>query len=185
MVNPDAFRWIDDLAKNKDFQTCTALSDRLHVEKYDLELVTRFLVFRNFEANQLNSIGELGEFLTDKIVEIAESATFSETESLESEAFASTFMLLANSLEEESFRKYDSLKGKHLGGFSISAFEPIAFGIGYHFASYLGQDHSQGIREASRKLWADSDFLKHSGSGVRASTRLRHSIPLGRRLFAL
>ena len=185
MVNADAFRWIDDLAKNEDFQTCIALSDRLHSEKYDLELVTRFLVFRNLEEKHLNSIGELGEFLTDKIVEIAESETFSETKSLESEAFTSTFRLLANSLEEESFRKYDRSKGKHLGGFSISAFEPIAFGIGYHFTSYLGQDHSQGIRETSRTLWSDSEFLKHSGSGVRASTRLRQSIPLGRRLFAL
>ena len=62
MVNPDAFRWIEDLARDENFQTCIALSDRSLSEKYDLDLVTRFLVFRNFEESQLRTIGELGEF---------------------------------------------------------------------------------------------------------------------------
>lgn len=41
MVNPDAFRWIESLADNPDFQDCIGLSDRMMSERYDLDLVTR------------------------------------------------------------------------------------------------------------------------------------------------
>ena len=47
------------------------MSDRMLSERYDLELVTRFLVFRNLEESEFKSIGDIGEFLTDRIVELA------------------------------------------------------------------------------------------------------------------
>ena len=184
MVNPDAFRWIEDLARDENFQTCIALSDRSLSEKYDLDLVTRFLVFRNFEESQLRTIGELGEFLTDKIVEFAQSDTFDKDKLVEGDAFRNTFSLLEDSLGDQIFRKYDWTKEKHLGGFSISAFEPIALGVGRHYAAYRSRDHTLRIAETSKELWRNSDFLSHSGSGVRASTRLSWNIPLGRSQFA-
>lgn len=52
MINPDAFRWIESLAKDENFQDCIALSDRLTSEQYDLALVTRFVVLRNLDEDR-------------------------------------------------------------------------------------------------------------------------------------
>ena len=146
--------------------------------------MTRFVVFRSLGEDRLGSIGDIGEFLTDSIVKIAAPGRFSQVKEEEEKAFRDTFSALSSSLGDESFRKYDTTKNKHLGGFLISAFEPIALGIGFNYtncAEYLPVDK---IQNAIRDLWANEVFLKHSGTGVRASTRVPSNIPLGRQLFA-
>ena len=183
MVNSDAFRWIQSLATNDTFQECIALSDKSLAEQYDLELVTRFLVLRNLEEDQLTSIGDIGEFLNDKIVEMASSEEFEGTKAVEAEAFERTFALLVESLGDRSFRRYDAAKQRHVGGFSISAFEPIALGVGYNFQRYGSIGSWPSIEETAKGLWSNGAFLRRSGSGVRASTRIPANIPLGRQLF--
>ena len=98
MVNPHVYRWTELLATNENFQDCIALSDRMLSERYDLELVTRFLVFRNLEEDKLRSIGDIGEFLTDGIVELADPDKFRQVNTVEEEAFRGTFAALAESL---------------------------------------------------------------------------------------
>ncbi len=185
MVNPDAFRWIEHLAKDENFQSCIALPDGMLSQRYDMELVIRFIVFRNLEDNQLRAIGDIGEFLTDKIVELAQSEQFNRMASNENTAFEKTFSCLAQSFSDRSFRKYDSGKGRHSGGFSISAFEPIALGVGHNFERFTSASDLCQIKQISKDLWSNPDFLSHSGMGVNASTRIRYNIPLGKKLFAI
>ena len=186
MVNPDAYRWISELAQDNDFQTCVPLSDRALRERYDLELVTRFVVFRSLPEQYLSSVGDLREFLTDRIVDLAQSSDFEKSKATEEEAFRFTFSRLAGSLGEDSFRKYDPDRNRHLGGFLISAFEPVAMGLGYNYQSYADNPgvRMPDLRKVSRDLWSDNAFLEHSGSGVGLSSRIRANIPLGRRLLA-
>ena len=184
MVNPDAYRWIEDLANDHNFQTCIALSDRALSEQYHLELVTRFLVFRDLEESELGSIGDIGEFLTDRITALAESDSFQETKLVEETAFKCTFAQLAETMGDRSFRKYDATRQKYFGGFLISAFEPIALGIGYNYEKYSGETDTLKIEKLAQDLWANDQFLSHSGSGVRASSRVPSNIPLGRQHFA-
>ena len=184
MSNPEAYRWISELAHFEDFQTCIALSDRMIGEQYDLELATRFLVFRSLIQEELNDVGDVGDFLTDQITSIAEADDFELIRDSEEQAFKFTFSLLANSLSDRSFRKFDVGKDRYTGGFLISAFEPIACGIGFHSGNYGSGNVSQKIEEGVRSLWANPEFLSHSGGGVRASTRLRYNISLGRQIFA-
>lgn len=185
MLNPEAYRWIEGLVQDENFQSCIGLSDRMLSERYELELATRFLVFRNIEESDLRSVGNIGEFLTDRISEMAQSGEFQALCEKEEAAFRSTFECLANSLEDRSFRRYDATKGKHLGGFLISAFESIAFGIGYHVDSYDDNMPPAEIEEIAKDLWSNEEFLSHSGSGADTRVRLRSNIPLGRRLFAV
>ena len=74
-VNPEAYRWIAKLADDENFQECIALSDRSLAEQYHLELVVRYLVFRRIGRKELRAIGDIGEFLTDEIVALAEPST--------------------------------------------------------------------------------------------------------------
>ena len=50
MVNPSFYEWIETLAQDENFLVCAALSDRARQERYDLELVTRFLTLRKRPA---------------------------------------------------------------------------------------------------------------------------------------
>ena len=187
MVNPDAYRWIYDLAQDKNFQMCTPITDRAESEQFDLELVTRFLVFRRLEQSKLSAIGDLADFLTDQIVELAQSETFCEWKDQESLAFRFTFAKLAGAIGENVFRRYDHQKGSYTGPFSRSAFEPIAMGFGHHYEKYSQVEYSQipNIEPIVKHLWTMQEFTDNSGSGVRASTRIRSNIPLGRMLFSL
>ena len=182
MVNSDAYHWLSSLGSDENFQNCLTLSERMLSERYDLELVTRFLVFRNIDENDLRLAGNLGDFLSDRISDMAQSSDFQKMRETEGAAFKSTFALLANSLEERSFRKYDAERGKHRGGFLISAFEAIALGIGHNVDAYSSYDVAK-IEEKSKNLWGNAEFLSHSGSGVDTKARLRSNISLGRRLF--
>ena len=185
MVNPEAYRWIERLASDGNFIACLPLTERLESERYDMELVTRFVLFRSLEEKELRSVGDLGEFLTDRIAELAQSERFRETAANEGEAFKFTFERLASSLGEDSFRKYDAASGRHLGGFSVAAYEPIAMGLGYNFERYSAAGkRARNIKQISRSLWTNEEFLNNSGTGVRASTRVRRTIPLGRQLFS-
>lgn len=185
MINPDAFRWIESLAQDDNFQSCIILSDRMLRERYDMELATRFLTLRTLPENELRQIRDIGDFLTNKIVEFAQSPEYEDAKEREQRAFKDTFARLAKSLGDKSFKKYDLANGRHAGGFLISAFEPIALGVGFNCENYGIDSVSEAIEKESKKLWSNPDFLKNSGMGVSASTRIPANIPLGRGIFNL
>ena len=186
MLNPEIYRWIFELAREDDFQTCIPLTDRDKETQYDMELATRFIVFRRLNEAGLRSVRDLGDFLTEKIAEFAQSNLVKDDMEKEGEAFRFTFSKLAAALGENSFRKYDFDRKRHLGPFSISAFEPISMGLGYHFDEYSAQLNPTfpDIEEISKNLWKNTTFTDNSGSGIRANTRIRVNIPLGREMFA-
>jgi len=183
-VNPDAYTWLTDLAQDTNFKTCVTLTDRAESEQYNVELIVRFLVFRRLAESKLKGIGDIGEFLTDELVELGESLkTSTERQRFEEKAFRFTFEKLAQALGEDSFKRYDVEKGRFAGGFLLSAFEAIAIGVGYNFELYQ-TSNLPDVAAVARDLWGNEEFDRSTGSGVRASSRVPVIIPLGRRLFA-
>ncbi len=184
MINQNAYDWLINLSHDENFQTCIALTDKAIQEQYDVELVVRFLVFRRILQSSLKRIGDIGEFLTDRIINLGkEFQTDPELKQLEEEAFKFTFQLLAETLAEDSFKRYDTTKERFLGGFLLSAFEAIAIGIGANYERYKKGSVMPNHRTAAIDLWKTKSFIKNTGSGVRASTRIPVIIPLGRKLF--
>ena len=179
MLNPEFYRWLRRLGDNKEFIDCVALSERAIEEQYDLELVLRFLTFRAMPASKLVNLGELGDYLTDKATEFAKDKTFDR--STEEEAFKSTFASLSATLGSDSFRRYDKTRDRFVGGFSVSAFEVVALGIG--FAHQMVSQKQTKIAPKVQAIWNSKDFLEYSGSGIRAGSRIPRLVPLGRKLF--
>lgn len=180
MVQPDFYTWISSLAEDANFKMCAPLSERSYNERYDLELIVRFLVFRMTPEENLARVGDLGNFLTDEVVKLAGAESFDR--SAEEDAFRKTFTLLAATLEDDSFKKYDPQKHRALGSLLISVYEVMALGIGYHCLDYdIDPARLKSIHES---LWTNASFTRSTGSGVRASSRIPVTIPLGRRLFS-
>ena len=179
MVDPDFYEWTESLAADENFKLCTSLSDRLLEERYDLELVTRFLTLGHLDDNRLR-IGDLGDFLDRESERLAGSGDFDRQR--EKRVFETTFGELAKEYGDTIFRRFDQVRGRHLGGFLISAFEAFAIGLSWHIrSSSVGVVEGTLLREVVESTWSDEDFTKAIGSGKAASSRIPVVIPYARK----
>jgi len=180
MMNRDLYRWMRQLAEDTNFTSCVALSDRALEEQYDMELVLRFIVFRTMAPADFTNLGDLGEFLTDRAKSLAQDKTFDLKN--EEAVFRETFAILALVLGDDAFRRYDKAKKRFLGGFSVSAFEAVAIGIGYN--PKKAKANPKQVQQKVEQMWSDTEFVDNSGSGIRASSRVPKIIPYGRAAFS-
>ena len=180
MLNREMYQWMHNLSLKDAFQECIALSDRAIDEQYDMELVLRFIVLRTMTNEKLHTIGDMGEFLTDRAIELAEQKNLDFAR--EEKAFEKTFDLLKEQLGSNAFRRFDPQKEKFVGGFSVSAFEAIALGVGYNIES--GKTDPTQLVTKAKAIWQEDNFVENSGSGVRASSRVPKILPYARQLFS-
>jgi hypothetical protein len=178
MVNREMYQFTRKLADDPNFKECTSLTERSIQEQFDLELVARFLVFRCRPNSDL-SFNDLGDFLTEKMVELASQSNYAYD--LEEHAFRATFRIIKESAGEDCFRRYDPGKSRFIGPFSVSAFEAIALGIGFNPDRLSGSVAT--VLEKIKNLWINSTFTNNSGSGIRASTRIPRIVVFAREFF--
>lgn len=180
MTNQSLFKWLKSLPSNDCFKSTTALSDRPLEEAYDVELALRFLILSLVDLNDIKSVGDVGVFLTDNMLEIAQNKKFNKTKI--SKLFEKTFSLLDAVLGDDAFKRFNSTKQRHEGGFLLSLYEVIALGVAYNIENNTLCEENQ-ISEKVKSLSVNKDFTNWSASGVNASRRLPKLIPLGRALF--
>lgn len=180
MLNRDFYQWMRGLSQDPNFIACVALSDRAVEEQYDMELVLRFIVFRTATVSSLANLGDLGEFLTEEAKIRARDRAFDYKG--EEAAFRETFALLAETLGDDACRRYDAEKGRFMGGFSVSAYEAVAIGIGYRPGKARVRQNQ--LADRVKEMWSADEFKTNSGSGIRASSRAPKIIPYGRSTFA-
>lgn len=185
MVSRDFYSWLREIQQVEAFQRTTALSDRALDEQYDAELALRFLAIRDATEAQLRSVRDMSDFLTGT------SVAFARDQNYDREAaragFVDTFAILDAATGDDTFRRFDRERDRFLGGFSVSAFEAITAGVYAHLPAWIGlepAERSALLRERIAALWGDDNFRARSGSGIRASSRIPHTIPIGRQLFA-
>jgi len=179
MMNRGFYQWLRSLSKDPNFTACVALSDRAIEEQYDMELVLRFTIFRTAGISSMTNLGDLGEFLTEQVKLRAQDRAFDYKS--EEAAFRETFALLAETLGDDAFRKYDAEKRRFMGGFSVSAYEAVAIGIGWKPTKARARQSQ--LVDRVKDMWSDSEFVSNSGSGIRASSRVPKIIPYGRSAF--
>jgi len=178
MVNAEFYRRLRDLASYEPFQECISLSDRPLVEQYDMELALRFLVFARISEDELAGLGDVGVFITKRMVDLARSEAF-DFESYERD-FKRVFDLLVRTTGMNSFRKYSDERERFMGGFVLSPYEVVALGLGYDTDSMPDDDE---MEDRVRGIWNNETLQTWSGSGITASRRLPRLVPLGRELF--
>jgi hypothetical protein len=176
MINPSFHKWIKDLSSYGAYQECIALSDKNLAEQYDLELALRFIVFSTLDMEQFDRSKDVGEYLTESMVTIAQDQEF-DRESVE-QRFRNTFDHLSKSCGSDSFRRYAD--GRFTGGFLLSPFEVISFGLGFNHPNFPSTDQT---KEKIKQIYQNETYQRRSGSGIRANQRLPHLIPLGREIF--
>lgn len=185
MSNRDVYRWLKGLSQNDAFQSCISLSDKARQEQYDLELLLRFLIFRSMDNETLGEIPykEISDFITRWTIDFSDHLEINYA--LEETAFNTTFKILSDHLEENSFRKYNHQKDKFMGGFLVSAFEAVSLGVGYHHAKLANTRIN--VLDRVKTLWADTRFTSSlggaPGGSINTRKRIQNILPIGRELF--
>jgi len=178
MLNLELYKWLKELSDYEPFLETICLSEKPLQEQYNMELALRFVVFSQIEEKELVSMGDVGKFITDKMTEFAKNNTVN-METL-SNNFKKTFDTLSRTVSENSFKRFSHAKYKFLGGFVLSPYEVISYGLGYNINN---APEDNAIEEKIKNLWNDETFKSWSGSGITATRRLPRLIPLGREIF--
>ncbi|MEG4276630.1 DUF262 domain-containing protein [Microcoleus sp. MON1_C1] len=180
MLNKDLYQLMRSLADYESFKKCTALSDKLYEEQYDMELVLRFILLFDKDDISVKKLGgDVHVFLTETMRKVASNKEL-DYHHIET-AFKTTFDLLDKTIGEDSFKKYKSEEDRFLGGFLLSAYEVVALGIGYNY-KHLPQTNL--ISDKIKGIWSHPTYQARSGGGWNAARRLPYLIPLGREVFS-
>lgn len=179
-VSSDYFAWIESLSSDENFKACTQLSERLIEERYDLELVIRFLVLHNRPSKQisLTSLRDLPQILDHESIQMAEIFP---ANSVELEAtFRTTFKILADNGGDLIFKKWDTAKREFRGSFLNTSFEVFALGMGYAVANQI--NYQTDLLSVVRDFWSRPGMNSGFATGRSTEARLSEFIPLGRNL---
>jgi Protein of unknown function DUF262 len=181
-VSIDFFVWLERLSSLQVFIECTQLSDRLIEERFDLELVIRFLILHNRPEGKLtlSSLRDLPQILDDE--SIAMATEFPRGSRTRQSVFERTFSFIAEHGGEQIFRRWDSAKSEFKGSFLNTAFEIFGLGLGYHVAN--GTPHRTDLIGLAKGFWSRPEMQKGFATGRSTESRLVEFIPLGRSLTA-
>jgi hypothetical protein len=180
MIDRTFYAWLEELSGIKAFQEAVALTERALQERYDMELVLRFLVLCRVPERELQGVKDVAAFITQGMRRLASDRTFQRD--LERELFLKVFESLRKGLGPDCFSRRG--RGRGRGGFLISVFEVSAIGLGHNLREQPQRAvHPRQLQAAFRQMWQSPDFRRFSRSGVSASSRLPRLVPLGRRLF--
>jgi hypothetical protein len=181
-VSPEFFSWLESLASWPSFQASTLLNERLLDERFDLELVVRFLVLhaRPLEKLTLSALRDFTQVLDDESVALATEHPRDAVEL--KRAFTETFDFIASHGADKVFRRWDRDRGEFKGSFLSTAFEVFGLGLGYHIASR--KPYCQDLLAAVKDFWNRPEMAGGYATGRSTERRLVDFVPLGRQITA-
>ncbi|WP_158290062.1 DUF262 domain-containing protein [Ramlibacter sp. WS9] len=181
-VSPDFYSWFEALAQYPSFVSTTSLNERLIEERFDLELVVRFLLLHARPADQitLGALRDFSQVLDDGAIHLAGIYPGGAAQ-LEA-TFKQTFDFIAASGGEKIFRKWDTEKQEFKGSFLGTAFEVFALGIGFHIAQ--GTPFDGDLLSVVKSFWAQPQMQGGFATGRSTERRLVEFVPMGRALLA-
>lgn len=179
MENPDKFNMLQNLSTDAHFINTLRLSDKNFEERYDLELVTRFVCLRTEDIANLKGVSDFGHYLDKRIIAIFRSKDFDWDKEIE--IFKKTFQMIDECMGDSAFLKYDVEKKKFTGRFYTSAFEFVAIGLGRK-EGVLPLNFN--LKEQVIELWKDIAEQNVSWKGFNAAGRLAQTLKLVDKLYS-
>lgn len=181
MVNREAFKDFEKLSETEDFMICCPITDAPLQERYDLEVVLRFLLLQNITVDESKEISDLGQFLTKEMRRRFSEENFNLTPLADN--FTRTFAVLREAAEDNALRRFDNFKGRFVGPFLISAFEMVALGVSDNI-DFVEQKGPEWLLAKIKNVWQDEGAKGIYGKGVSTARRLPKTLAFGRDFFS-
>jgi hypothetical protein len=182
MLNKPAYHWLKSMSENDDFLACIDITDRQRDEKYQMEMILRFLISTKFDDTRSLEDSDMGPYITSQMKSILVDTAFDfETEA---EHFRKTFKVLNLTLGNDSFKRYSHAKNKHEGAFSVALFECISSGVAFALLEGMSEESASAkLSEVSQMLPYDPEYKEATKHGMRGINRFPRLVQLARRLF--
>jgi hypothetical protein len=185
MLDKSFYEWLKLLSEDEHFLNAISVAERLIKEQYNMELALRFIILNIINPNDVRSLNDFSEFVTDKMVEIVNNPKFNRDEM--ELRFRQTFHLIDNVLGTSSFQKYNEGKDRFEGKFLVAAYEAVAIGLGKNIHLWTGLEINDeliaSLTSKVKGIWGSTEFQERYGSGVNVTARVPVIIPLGERIL--
>lgn len=179
MLNEEFYKILVDLSKDQNFNETINITDRLYEERYEMELILRLLSLGNSTEDELKSIPDVSDFLTNKVKIFADSNINWDTEK---QYLAKTFRIINATLGDNAFKR--KIEQTFKGGFQLTIYEVLATGVYLYLQNGRNEETLPDlIRQVSSNLGQNDTFLKYSGSGSKANYRWPRFVPLSKKFF--
>lgn len=182
MINKPLYELMNTLHEDVNFKACTPLTDTQADERYDLELIVRYLLYLSLSNEFLAGIDKgrsMDAFLTEELEKYAQEKDNPLVEESK-EKFFPMFALLNEIFGENAFKKYQD--GKFRGPVMVAAFESIIPGL------FLNLDYweanKEGLKEKIIQIYSQQEFIMASRRGTRALDRMYQLITFSRAWFS-
>lgn len=177
MASNEFFGWLKSLSEHESFIETLSLTDRAIDEAFDMELISRYLIFTRHSYDELRKIDELGSYLNNSLVAQAKDESFPIDEV--ERVFKTVFGFLSEALGSNSFKKFNQVKGVYSGPMLVSLYEVIAVGLALNLLNGDELPDKYEFCEKHKTLWPALSQQGFIGSGVRASTRVPETVQFG------
>lgn len=178
-VNSDFVEWLTGLAAHESFVSLIRLPENSMKQKYDEELVLRFLYLHGMSDDEISSIRNFQDGLQEFAINLA--LDFKDEYKREAErVFTQTFDRL-NDADEKILGRWDSTKQDFKGGFLNSSFEALAISLGYLVRE--GITTRSDLRECAIEFWKLPEMTGRFATGKSTEDRLALMVPAGRKII--
>jgi len=161
-INPVFYSQIKELSSNADFISTLSLSESKKEQSADLELIIRFLAYRNhpYEGRL-----DINEYLDKATVQLCQDQNFNFRR--EKEIFEKTFSLLNQAASSDAFKR-------RRGNFSIAAYEFATLGLSKYLENK--EADSDWVKTKLATMQALPDFETYTAAGITGPRRLSNLI---------
>lgn len=182
MINKPLYEIINEMHQNENYINCTPLTENQSEERYDLEMVVRFLLYTSFDNDFLQKLDKgrsMDVFLTEEL----ENCALNEDEKSvkeKQELFYKIFKLLDETYGSDVFRKYQ--EGKFKGAVMLGAFESIIPGVYIHYKYW--NEHREELKDKIIGIYNQDEYIRATRRGTRALDRMSQLIIFSRKWFS-
>lgn len=183
MINKKSYYWIKELSDNFDFNEVSSISDKQKKECYAFELIIRFFLIRHLSKESMTEYSDVEPYLTGEMLKLFSVDSGFDYNS-EKSIFEKSMKALNESLSYDAFKKYNHIKGRHEGAFSLPVYEALSAGL-----SKLVEENKDGLlsahdlKEKAKELTNIEEFKSTLDSRKRPLDRTEIMYEIGRKLF--
>ena len=164
---------IDKMVSNNNFQSSIYISERKKTEKYDFDLVIRYLCFKYSTPEELNNVISVNDYLNNKIsILAAQEINYQE----EVNEFCNIFKSIREEMGNRGFCRYYPDEDCFKGAFLMAQYEAVIYGI-------LKTNNCQNLRRKIIKLSTDTTYAEYSIGGISAKSRWGKILELAKTIF--
>jgi hypothetical protein len=175
MVNGAYFRTVKAAAEQEPFQTVIAVTEEQIERQRHMEFAVRFLVHSYVPYD---GTLDVEEYIDEGIVKLARQGDSAAAEEL----ITRTFALLKNAAGKDALRRLEG--GLRVGKVGLVGLEGIAVGVAKNLDAILALEAPQDFtRSRIQGFWGRADEENCTILGLRGTTRIQRTVPLGEAWF--